>query len=529
MSGFVERVIEDWLTDCDERSYQASFVSLLIRSGHRIRYVSKHTTLEFGKDIVSVSPDGELTAYQLKAGNINLSLWRTIKGEVYELADVPIRSPAGRRLRAHRCYLVTTGTIEDTVREQLRDHNEENRDKGLPEIEIVERHELIGMFLEVFSEFFPVGVGPFNDLVRVYLSNGRGPLDKELFSAVLRAVVPRGETKKRGVGRALSNLVVVAEFCSTPFRLAENHISVIDVWTLVACQVTSLARRFHLRAGQWLPWLELCHDAIEAQGGKLLREVHERPDYVEGDPLVDVIALPYRKTVALGYAAAVINSRRAQGVETGGESRQLLATLTKQVPLGIWGEGSWNYYMNLVLAISGSPEGDLAAVPLLVSWLEKVSLPEGLDPPYLTLGSALSAMTSPDREGEQRGRVKLSYSLGCATDLLCRRMWRRPLAHLWARISKMQLAELVPETTEDQFGWVVEGGTLEVRILPLRGSWRELRAASFEQRSALFSDEDAWLLPYMLCSYPHRVSRKLSGELDYRTASETAQREWAPA
>ena len=81
MSGFLERVIEDWLTNSDERSYQASFVSLLVRSGHRIKYVSKHSTLEFGKDIVSVSPDGELCAYQLKAGNVNLSVWRNVRGK----------------------------------------------------------------------------------------------------------------------------------------------------------------------------------------------------------------------------------------------------------------------------------------------------------------------------------------------------------------------------------------------------------------------------------------------------------------
>ena len=68
---------------------------------------------------------------------------------------------------------------------------------------------------------------------------------------------------------------------------------------------------------------------------------------------------------------------------------------------------------------------------------------------------------------------------------------------------------------------------LEMRQLPMRRSWGELRRESFEQRSELFTDEDAWLLPYMLCCYPHRVSRKLSGELDYRTCSEAAKREWA--
>jgi hypothetical protein len=451
MSGFVERVIEDWLTSCDERSYQISFVSLLIRSGHKIKYVSKHSTLEFGKDIVSVSPDGELTAYQLKAGNINLSLWRRIKAEVYELADVPIRSPAGRRLRARRCFLVTTGIIEDTVREQLRDHNQENREKDLPEIEIVERHELIGMFLDVFSEFFPVGLGSFNDLVRVYLSSGVGPLDKALFHSVLRDLVPGGETKKKKkkkIARALPNLVVATEFASTPFRVANNHISVMDVWILAACRIVWLIRSFNLTPGHWLPWLDLCYDAIELSGGRLLAEVNERSDYLEGDPLVDLMVVPYRKTIALGYAAAVINSRRIRGIDMAKESRELLASLAKQIPLSIWSEGSWNYYVNLAVAISASPQGDLAAVPLIVSWLNAICPYGTLDPPYWTVESALSTMTSQDRgRGE---RLRVSYSLGSAIDLLCRRMWRQELARLWRRISKRELAEVVPHKVEDQ-------------------------------------------------------------------------------
>jgi hypothetical protein len=522
MSGFVERVIEDWLTNSDERSYQIPFVSLLIRSGHKIKYVSKHSTLEFGKDVISVSPNGELTAYQLKAGSINLALWRDIRGEVFELTD-PIRSPAGRRKRPDRCFLVTTGTIGDTVREQLRDHNDENREKGLPEIETLERHELVGSFLEVFTQFFPVGLGSFNDLVRAYLSAGAGPVDKPLFCSVLRGLAPGGKSKA-AVSRTLSNLVVAAEFASTPFRLAENHISVMDIWILAACRIVSLARRFNLKARQWHPWLDLCHDAVEWSGSRLVTEVNERADYLEGDSFVDHWVLPYRKTIALGYAAAVINARRIVGIDTATESRALLASLLKQRPLSIWSEGSWNHYINLAVAISASPEGDLAARQLTTSWLEALCSPETLGPPYWTVEQHLSVKPSDTRDQQERSAV--SYSLGGAMDVLCRRMWRRPLARLWPRISKKELAELVPDRVEDLFDWQIDQGALEVRALPIRGSWQDLRATSFEQRSELFSDKDAWLLPLMLCCYPHRVSRKLCGELDYRTATPVARREW---
>jgi hypothetical protein len=491
-----------------------------------VKYVSKHSTLEFGKDIVSTSPDRELTAYQLKAGNINLARWRDIKGEVYELAEEPVRSPSGRRLRrADRCFLVTTGTIDDTVIEQLRDRNREHLSKGWPEIETLDRHWLIKEFVDVFTEFVPASLSSFSDLVRIYLSDGKGPMDKELFSSVLRGLLPAGEHRKRRMSRALSNLVVAAEFSATPFRLAENHISVMDAWTLAACQITSIARRFDLRGHQWLPWLDLCHTAIEAVGSRLIDEVHDREDYVEGDPLADLLAVSYRTTIALGYAAAVTNSRSIEGLDTGEESRKFLATVTKQLPfLRIWGEGSWNYYVNAAIALSTSPEGEHLAIGLIVSWLNAICSKQGLDPPYVTVDSALSPTVWQNRDRQER--VPAFYSLGSAIDLLSRKMWRQTLAPLWSRMSKRQLAELVPDATADHFEWMIEEATLEVRHLPMRGSWRELRRDSFEQRSEVFTDEDAWLLPYMLCCYPHRVSRKLSGELHYRTAEKAARREW---
>lgn len=523
MSGFLERVIEDWLTRSDERSYQASFVSLLLRSGHTIKYVSKHSSLEFGKDIVSVSPSGELTAYQLKAGDIGLTSWRKMREEVFELSEVRYGSPTGRKRRPQRCFLVTTGTIHDPVQEQLRDHNEENREKNFAPIEVVERPELVRMFMDVFTEFFPKAVGSFNDLVRVYLSDGAGPLDKALFCSVLQGVAPDQNSKTK-TSRTLSNLVVAAEFASTPFRLSENHISIMDVWILTACRIVSLARHLGLKPGQWLPPLGLCRNALEASGTELLAELFKRPDYLQGDPLIDTLVVPYRRTIALGYGAAVINAHRILGEEMGQESRELLASLLKHAPLGVWGEGAWNYYANLALAISASPEGVWAARDLTMSWLAGLLSLQIKESPYWTLESQLSAIASDRPEREQKPRE--SYSLGSATDMLCRRMWRQSLAQIWRKVSKRELADFVPNETEDYFDWFIEEGTTGVRILPIPGSWRELRSASFAQRSDLFTDDDAWLLPLMLCCYPHRVSRRLTGELDYRTASETAKREW---
>jgi hypothetical protein len=520
LSGFVERVIEDWLTSSDERSYQLSFVSLLRRSGHKIKYVSKHSTLEFGKDVVSLSPDGELTAYQLKVGNISLATWRQIREEVYELSEVSLRSPSGRRTMADKCFLVTTGVVDDTVHEQLRDKNVAFREKGLPEIDTIELPDLIRQFTEVFDEFFPVSIGSFNDLMRIFLSEGTGPVDKELLSSVLLRLDPVESSKKK-VSRAFSNLVVAAEFASTPFRRANNHISVIDVWVLAACRIMSIAMHQAIKSNWWLPWLELCKEAIAASGSELLADVCARENFVEGDPLVDMLAVGYRKAVALGYAAAVINANRIDGAEL--DSRPLLEVTLKQVPLGVWGEACWNYYLNLALALSSFPDGEKVSLGLVISWLETLCGKEYVEPPYWGIEEALSIRTF---ENPSKHRLKAFYSLGSAMDFISRRMWRRNLASLWPQLSKRELAELVPDEPEAHFDWTIEEATLEIHRLPMRASWQEIRKSAFSQRSKLFPTGADWLLPYMLCTIPHRITRGLSGELDYLTSPPAAKRDW---
>ncbi len=62
----LERLIEYWLDSATERSYQPAFVQMLVGEGHQILHSTRHASIEFGKDIVSIAPDGVPCAYQLK-------------------------------------------------------------------------------------------------------------------------------------------------------------------------------------------------------------------------------------------------------------------------------------------------------------------------------------------------------------------------------------------------------------------------------------------------------------------------------
>jgi hypothetical protein len=61
-----EKLIEIWLDNATEREYQFAFRSALLFSGYNVIHNTSHTSLELGKDVIALAPNGEIQAYQLK-------------------------------------------------------------------------------------------------------------------------------------------------------------------------------------------------------------------------------------------------------------------------------------------------------------------------------------------------------------------------------------------------------------------------------------------------------------------------------
>jgi hypothetical protein len=63
----IERLIENWLVNAGERGFETAFAQILASEEHTILQGPVHHPFEHGKDILTISPNGELHAYQLKA------------------------------------------------------------------------------------------------------------------------------------------------------------------------------------------------------------------------------------------------------------------------------------------------------------------------------------------------------------------------------------------------------------------------------------------------------------------------------
>ena len=135
MNTMLEKAIEHWLTNANEKGYQPAFVNALISRGDTVLYNSKHRPLEQGKDVASRDASGGLNAYQLKGLNLDITRWRQWHGELVELVSMGIRHPSVAPGEHHRAYLVTNGTVADEALVYIRDFNADNAARspeGLP-------------------------------------------------------------------------------------------------------------------------------------------------------------------------------------------------------------------------------------------------------------------------------------------------------------------------------------------------------------------------------------------------------------
>ena len=90
----LERVIENWLDNAIETTFQKPFCFMLSHQGYTVTHLTRHCGMELGKDVLAVSPDGIPHCYQLKGGQgkrISLNDWNTsLHNQMRSLVEMPI-------------------------------------------------------------------------------------------------------------------------------------------------------------------------------------------------------------------------------------------------------------------------------------------------------------------------------------------------------------------------------------------------------------------------------------------------------
>jgi hypothetical protein len=233
--GLLGRVIENWLTSVNERQYQLPFFQVLAAEGETILYVSSHGPFEKGKDVITRTAVGEIRAYQLKAGDISLSGWRDIHGEIVNLVELAIELPGTTPITEFVPYLVTNGELKDPVLEQVRVENVTWQSRGIDKtLKVIQKGELFERFRASHGAYLPRELADFRTFLELILHDGAAPADKEKAAQLIEHVLPREPQQESplNVARAASSIVLLAAYITGPAVLASNHWCVFEYWVL---------------------------------------------------------------------------------------------------------------------------------------------------------------------------------------------------------------------------------------------------------------------------------------------------------
>jgi hypothetical protein len=519
-NGLIERIIENWLTNTNERGYEIPFCQYLISKGHTILGISFHGPLEQGKDIIALDETGFPCAYQLKSGNITERVWREIKGEIDELVEIPIKHPKVNNTLKHRCIFVTNGNINDVVKTNITDRNVRYKEVGQP-LEIIAGQELLKMFLDVTGTFLPRQISDFRTFVEILLVEGTENLNKELFSTFLESILLTNGDSPTELRRKISSSVVLTQYVLSPYESRENHISTIEGWTILCSYILGLVEKYELENKNWFQSYNLVLEKINYHLDALKKEFFSRTDYTE---IWDCeLFYKARITTVLGWLSASelylkksdsdykIDARVCDSI------REFYGTVT-----WFWGESATPLFIMMSKLLYDANEKELSnkiICDLIIEITNRNNFREkdGLPDPYYSSKQVINHFYGPpDAQLDLSSFSGSSYHLSTLVDILVRRNRRDLLNEIWKKCSYLINSEFKPNSLWEIVRWRSNEGKQIDNFYKNPQSWNELREKALEMddnKNPKILQKLPFVYYFSVC-YPHRLNRNTNKLLD---------------
>ena len=249
----LEKIIENWLDNASERSFQQPYCYILSTGGHTIIHSTRHSAMEMGKDIITIGPDGTPCAFQLKSGNISLAKWRSEVGsQTDDLVCGQINHPSVDTSQHHKSYLVTNGNIEEEVSRAIDDRNRawESQNQSYRCLETVVRGELLEKSKRLGTDLWPSELTDIKTLLEMFLEGGESILPKDKLASLFESTVPLElldngkEPPKSHCARSIASAGLLCAIVTSNFSKKNNHVAEIEAWTLYIAYVLAVAGDF---------------------------------------------------------------------------------------------------------------------------------------------------------------------------------------------------------------------------------------------------------------------------------------------
>lgn len=192
----IERIVESWLTEATELSFQVPFCHILSSKGFTVLHLTRHCAMELGKDVIAIDPDGFPCAFQLKTPQgkrLSMHEWTGgILGQVLKLVTHKLVHPSLPSVRRHhRSFLVTNRGIDEEVMRAIDDLNTAWKDNGSPQwkLEVIVGTEIQKDAVELGTNLWPSELTQVRTLLELFLHDGADHLPKEKLADLLETTM----------------------------------------------------------------------------------------------------------------------------------------------------------------------------------------------------------------------------------------------------------------------------------------------------------------------------------------------------
>jgi hypothetical protein len=519
-----EKLIEHWLTNINELGFQLPLCEALLALGYTVLHVSKHGRGEHGKDIIARDPQGVLTTFQLKGGNIDLPTWRNIRGEIEELVQLPVMLPGIDRTEPHAPFLVTNGDLRGDAVPSIREYSDRWHAQGHGSLVVWQKTELLQKFIAAHGSYVPsASLTDFRSFVELYVADFADRLPRQKFVDFVFSLYPADGTpvQKR---RALQSAILTGDYVVAQYEKAQNHVATLEGYTILAMLVMYAVERDGLVAEAYKPTLNLLTTGFDRAAASFLKEVISSEHLVS--PRLTIAEDPEvrgaRTVLVLGWLSALWH--RARFLDEENEAlRQVRRIIRREVANMVFlTEADWPYLMSIILFVERD-ETTTAGEKWLNRWIEAVLRKNGSDDaigfpsPYWLQEKALAFRYGKLPPDEAESFRRHTYTVHSALDMLVRRLCRQTVGGYWKRVSNLTFCDVIPDQACDWFRWRCEKADSRMALLPLSMSWAEWRQDTGTVQDNLIPQiligNPDWLLPFALV-FPHRVNRRLSAIID---------------
>lgn len=520
----LERLVENWLTKVNEKSFQVPFCQMLIAEGYRVVHLSRHGSFEEGKDVLAIDPDGVPCAFQLKGsggGKITQREWAKYIDQVNRLVEIPIKHPSIDANLPRKVYFVTNGELDEEVRVEISNRNMEWKNRGHPELQTIVIGELLYRFIKIHDDLWPLPLLSEKELLELYLSNGSGYLDKPKLAYFLESLIfDTSAPSKVEISRKLASLAIFASYAISPFSRTGNHVSIIEGWVIYLACLTAFVEKNNAGKERWLDSVEIVMRTIESTLSDLCEELIGMKFFVAGQPLVDAPFYRGRLTWLISFVCVYVLWQKKFHPDWIADDWFDNFVTSNLERLELWGEAAVPQFLAVYWYLLNSELGNLGERLLfnvVAAIIQVNKKAEGLSDPYHSLAEVIMSTLGFSEYSQKENFKGRSYTLDSLIQIFTRRGWRGILADIWKPITEIHFAEFTPEQTWQYCTWHCEEGVLNVTVPNAPQSWQELemKATQIDVSGipGLFRENPELLLLFII-TYPHRVNPEVIKYLD---------------